>query len=375
MMTIPCVDLSREPDTLRARILNRIADISKKGEYILGSEVSAFEEAFARYLGVNHCVGVASGTDAILLSLLALGIGRGDEVIVPAMTFIATVAPLVHLGITPVLVDIAADVPTIDVDAIEKAITPKTKAIMPVHLHGHPADMETILQIAKRYKLSVIEDACQAHGSEVKLKAGAIGDVGCFSFYPSKNLGAWGDGGAVVTNDESLAAAIRLLRDHGQREKYVHTVMGYNSRLDAIQAMVLQAKLPLLDQWNTKRRVIAALYNRLLRDLPVRLPIERQGVQTNYHVYQIRTKRRGDLHAYLKRQGIHTSYHYPIPLHLQPALRLRSGQALPFLGYKKGSFPQAERFADETLSLPMFPFLTEKEVQVVARSMHRFYGV
>lgn len=364
-VNIPFVDLSREPDALRAQILKRIDGVATRGSYILGAQVEAFEEAFARYLGVQHCIGVASGTDAILLSLVALGISKGDEVIVPAMTFIATVSPLIHLGIKPVLVDIAADVPTVDVTNIEKAITGKTKAIIPVHIHGHPVDMERIMQIARKHILFVIEDAAQAHGSEIKLKAGAIGDVGCFSFYPSKNLGAWGDGGMIATNSEGIAHRVRLLRDHGQKKKYVHTAVGYNSRLDAIQAVVLQAKLPLLDEWNTKRRTIAVLYNRLLRDLPVRLPIQREGVQTNYHVYQIRTKRRNDIHEYLEKQGIGTSYHYPIALHLQPAFK--------YLGYKKGSFPQSELFATETLSLPMFPYLTKKEVKLISAAIHAFF--
>ena len=364
-MTIPFVDLSREPERLLWQIRKRIQSVVKRSNFILGNEVSEFENAFANYLGVKYCVGLASGTDAILLSLRALGIGVGDEVILPAMTFIASVSPLIHLGIKPVLVDITADIPNIDITKIEKAITIKTKAIIPVHLHGHPADMERIMDIAKKYKLVVIEDAAQAHGAQVKRKAGTIGDVGCFSFYPSKNLGAWGDAGALVTENEDIAKQVRLLRDHGQKEKYEHSILGYNSRLDTIQAVVLKSKLSYLDEWNTKRRDLAHQYNKLLIDLPIRLPREKKGVRAIYHVYQIQTKQRDKLHDYLRKQGIGSSYHYPIPIHLQSALKS--------LGYKKGSFPVSERFATETLSLPMFPYLKKREVRYISDTIHAFF--
>ncbi len=390
VMNIPFVDLSRQPKKLHTTIHEKLKNVIGKGNFILGHEVGEFEDAFAKYLGVKHCVGLASGTDAILLSLMALGLKEGDEVIVPAMTFIASVAPLIHLRIKPVFVDIASDIVNIDVTRIEKAITKKTKAIIPVHLHGFPADMNAIMDIAHRYKLFVIEDAAQAHGALIKCKmlnakckietqkytskkrdeennwkkVGTIGDIGCFSFYPSKNLGAWGDAGALVTKSDEIAGRVRLLRDHGQEAKYVHSILGYNSRLDTIQAVVLSAKLSYLDFWNKKRRQTAQLYSQRLRDLPVVLPAELVGTRAIYHVYQIRTKLRDQLHAYLIKQGIHTSFHYPIPLHLQPALK--------FLGYKKGSFPVSERFADETLSLPMFPYLSHREVRFVANYIHRF---
>lgn len=366
--SIPLVDLSRQYKGLKKEIDNAVVKILAQGNFILGQELEEFEQEFAQYCSVKHCIGVASGTDALHLSLRALDIGPGDEVITVPNTYIATVFPIVAVGATPVLVDIHPDTYQIDPDRIEKAITKKTKVIIPVHLFGIPAAMDRIMSIARRHKLYVIEDACQAHGSSFNgKKCGTFGHLGAFSFYPGKNLGAAGDGGAVVTDKKQLARKIRALRNIGQFEKHKHDLLGHNSRLDTLQAVILSAKLKMLDSWNDERRSLAKLYDSLLTDLPLVLPPGLNGDYTqNYHLYVIRVKQRDKLLEFLKANGIFAGIHYPIPVHLQKSLK--------HLKYKRGHFPVTEAYAKEIISLPIFPGLTEKEVGEVSKAIHEFFS-
>lgn len=364
---IPLVDLTRIPKPLKELINKNISDVIDSSDFTLGKKLNEFEEKFASYVGTKYCVGVASGTDAILLSLKALGLGPGDEVIVPSFTFIATVTPLLMLGIKPVFVDIKSDLPLIDTTQIEKAVTKKTKAIIPVHLYGFPADMEKILDIAKKHNLYVIEDACQAHGSQLRgKKMGSFGIANAFSYYPSKNLGAYGDAGAVTTSNRKIYEKLLSLRHHGQKEKYVHLLLGYTSRLDTLQAAVLDAKLDYLDEFNNQRRKIAKLYDSLLERLPLKtFKAEKESIG-NYHIYAIRTKGRDALFKFLHENRVSCGIHYPIPLHLQPALKN--------LGYSKGEFPNSEKLAEECLSLPIFPGMTEEEVEKIADLIEKFHN-
>ena len=307
--------------------------------FILGKNVAAFEKEFAAYLGAKYAIGVSSGTEAIHLTLRACGIQSGDEVITVANTAVPTVCGITSAGVKPVFVDIDPETYNMDPGQIENIISPRTKAILPVHLYGQSADMDPILQIAKKHNLKVIEDACQAHGAEYKgKKAGTLGDAGCFSFYPSKNLGAYGDGGMVVTNNKDIADKLYLLRNYGQKDRYHHYLKGFNSRLDEIQAAVLRVKLKYLDGWNDKRRKLTRLYNSLLRDI-VDTPIEKDFAKHIYHLYVIRTKNRDPLQKYLKEKEIGTNIHYPIPIHEQEAYK--------DLGYKKREFPITENYAQE----------------------------
>ncbi len=364
---IPFIDLKRQYSLLGSEVEASIKKVMEEGDFILGHEVTLFEKEFAQYCQIKYAVGVACGTDAILLALKALGIGPSDEVIIPVNTFIATVLPVITLGATPIFIDIDKNTYNIDTDKIEEKITKKTKAIIPVHLYGQVANMEKIMSLARKYNLHVIEDACQAHGSKYKgRKAGSFGDIACFSFYPGKNLGAYGDAGAITTNSKELSDKIKILRNVGQKEKYHHIELGYNSRLDTIQASVLRVKLPHLDKWNKKRRQRAELYKKFLSGLDIVLPYEPDENLSNYHLYVIRVKKRASLLSYLKGQGIHCGIHYPIPLHLQTCMKS--------LGYRKGDFPIAEQYARETISLPMFPELTEKEVELIATHIRKFYG-
>lgn len=368
-MRIPFVDLTRQSRKINTLILYKIGEIIDNGSFILGKEVGQFEKKFAKYIGAKYCIGVASGTDALLLSLRALGIGKDDEVIVPAFTFIASVSPIILLGAKPILVDILPDKPTINYSKIENAITERTKAILSVHLYGYPCDMGKINKIAKKHNLFVIEDACQAHGSEYKnKKAGTFGDIAAFSFYPGKNLGAYGDAGAIVTSNRLLAEKVRMLRDHGQKKKYRHEIIGYNSRLDTINAAVLITKLSYLDEWNRRRKEIAKLYDKLLSDLQISFSHKNKDLMftSNYHLYVVQTARRDALYKYLKSKNIFCGIHYPIPLHLQPALKN--------LGYKRGLFPNSEKLANVCLSLPMFPKLTEKEIHFISIQIHKFFN-
>lgn len=364
---IPLVDIARQDKKIVPQIIKSIRKVIKRGDFILGEDVEKFEEEFANYCGVKHCIGVASGTDAILLALRALGIGSGDEVIIPANTFISTVLPVIYLGAKPVLIDIDKDTYNINVSKIEEKISKNTKAIISVHLFGQIAEMDKIIKIAKKHKLFVIEDAAQAHGSTFKnKKAGSFSDIACFSFYPGKNLGAYGDSGAIVTNDKTLADKIKVLRNIGQVKKYTHVEKGYNSRLDTLQAAVLRIKLRELDKWNKERRSLAALYNRLLSGLPVSIPIQADGSISNYHLYVIRVSRRDSLLKYLHERKIFAGIHYPVPIHLHKALR--------DLPYKKGDFPVTEKYSKEILSLPIFPGMSKKEVDIIAETIKSFYG-
>ncbi len=363
---IPLVDLSRQYKTIRKEVNRAVQDVIDKTDFILGNEVREFEKDFAQFCDVKYAVGVDSGTGALELALHVLGVGKDDEVITVPNTFISTVLPILAVGARPVFVDVAQENLSMNVALVEQYITPRTKAIIPVHLFGLPVDIDPILRLAKKYKLAVIEDACQAHGAMYKgRKAGSIGDVGCFSFYPSKNLGAFGDAGAVTTNRKDIGEKLRILRNIGQKQKNVHSVLGINSRLDTIQAAMLRVKLPYLDQWVQKRRQLAHRYNTSLVDLPIALPIELESMKSSYHLYVIRTPRRDQLKRYLEDNGVLCSIHYPIPIHLQPCMKV--------LGYKRGDFPISERSAREVLSLPLYPELKAEEVDVVAHTIRSFF--
>ncbi len=360
---LPFVDLKSQYLSIKQEVDAAIQRVLDNTSFILGREVEAFESAFAEYVGAKFCVGVSNGTAAVQLAVTACGIGSGDEVIVPANTFFATAEGVSTAGATPVFVDADARSYTIDVDKIEAAITDRTRAIMPVHLYGQSADLDPILAIAaERHNLVVIEDAAQAHGSLYKGKpVGALGRAGCFSFYPGKNLGAYGEGGAVVTNDEEVARHLRLLRDHGSERKYHHEIIGYNFRLEGIQGAVLGVKLKHLDRWNDLRREHAARYDELLSQTGLRLPREMDYARHVYHLYVVQTDDRDALQTSLNEAEIQTGIHYPIPIHLQPAYA--------FLGHKVGDFPESESQARRVLSLPMFPELTDSQIEEVVSAI------
>jgi dTDP-4-amino-4,6-dideoxygalactose transaminase len=359
---IPFVDLKAQYASLRTEVNAAIQGVLDSCQFILGSEVAAFEEEFAAYCNARHGVGVNTGTSALHLALLAAGIGPGDEVITVPFTFVATVSAICYTGATPVFVDIDPQTFTMDTSAIEAAITERTKAILPVHLYGQPAEMDVILEIARRRGLVVIEDAAQAHGAEYKgRRVGALGDLGCFSFYPGKNLGAYGEGGMVVTNDPEYARKIRMLRDWGAEKKYQHVLKGYNFRLEGLQGAVLRVKLRHLETWTEARRAVARNYDRLLADSGVPTPQMLADVRHVFHIYAIRTARRQACHEALLAQGIQTGIHYPIPVHLLPAFT--------DLGYRAGQFPHAEQAAREVLSLPMFAELTMDQCEEVVRAV------
>jgi dTDP-4-amino-4,6-dideoxygalactose transaminase len=361
---IPFVDLGAQYRSIKAEVDAAIAGVLETCEFTLGREVAAFEDEFAAYCQATHGIGVNSGTSALHLALLAAGVGAGDEVVTVPFTFIATVSAIAYTGATPVFVDIDPQTFTMDVTAIEAAITERTKAIMPVHLYGQPADMDPILEIARTHGLVVIEDAAQAHGAEYKgRRAGSLGDLGCFSFYPGKNLGAYGEGGMVVTDDPAYARTIRMLRDWGAEHKYQHVVKGYNYRLEGMQGAVLRVKLRHLEDWTEARRAAAARYDHLLGASGVATPEVSPAARHVYHIYAIRTARRQELQGALQAHGIHTGIHYPVPVHLQPAFA--------DLGYRIGQFPNSERAAGEVLSLPMFPELTPEQCETVSRAVRR----
>ncbi len=359
---VPFVDLGAQYKTLRAEIDAAIARVLENTNFILGEEVDLLEKDFADYCDASGAVGVDSGTSALELALRAFGIGEGDQVITVANTFIATALAISNTGARPILVDCAPDTYNIDVAKIEAAITPRTRAILPVHLYGQPADMDAILDIARRHDLVVVEDACQAHGARFKgHRVGSLGDAAAFSFYPAKNLGAYGDGGMVVSNRPEVIDSVRMLRNYGQKQKYHHMLRGYNRRLDTIQAAVLRVKLRHLDAWNQARRQHAATYNTLLAHLPLDRPIEAKDAEGVYHLYVIRVSERDRVQAHLKDREIHTGIHYPIAIHRQPAYHE--------LGYSQGSFPVAEAYADRILSLPMYAELSEPAIQRVATAL------
>ena len=357
-MNIPFVDLQTQYQGLKPEVDAAVLAVMQRGDFVLGRAVAEFEKAFAEYCGAEYCVGVDSGYSALELIIRAYDIGPGDEVITAANTFIATTLAISNAGATPVLVDCDPETYNLDANKIEAAITSRTKAIMPVHLYGQTADMDAILAIARKHKLYVFEDAAQASGARYKgRRAGSLGHAAAFSFYPGKNLGAYGDGGAVTTNDPDVAEKIRLLRNIGQKIKYFHEIKGFNHRLDTMQAAVLGVKLPYLDGWNASRRRAAATYADLLADLPLITPTTSDDTEHIFHLYVVRVADREALMDDLKSKGIATGLHYPIPIHLQPAYAE--------LGYKRGDFPVTEEYAELILSLPIFPELDDDKVTYV----------
>jgi len=355
---IPFMDLKAQYESIKDEVLSAVSATLASTQFVLGKEVAAFEEEFAAYSGGKFGIGVNSGTSALHLALLAAGIGPGDEVITVSCTFVATVAAIDYAGARPVFVDVEPQTLNMDPRQVEAAITTRTKAIMPVHLHGQPADLDPILAIARRHGLKVIEDAAQAHGAEYKGKrAGSIGDLGCFSFYPGKNLGAYGEGGMVVTNSEDYAHIIRLLRDWGQERKYHHVLKGFNYRMDGVQGAILRVKLRHLEAWTEARRQHAAYYNTLLADAGVQTPTEMPYARHVYHVYGVRVSERDRVQEALQAKGIQTGIHYPIPVHLQ--------KAYENFGGGRGDLPVTEKAAAELLSLPMFPELQNAQIEAV----------
>jgi len=362
---IPMVDLRLQYLDIREEVDEAIEGVLKKGWFILGENVESFEREFASYCNAKYAVGVASGTDAIYLALLACNIQTGDEVITVSHTATGTVLAITHTGATPVFIDIDPDTYNMDVSLLKEHITSKTRAILPVHLYGQPVDMQPAMQLARLYNLKVIEDACQAHGAEYNgEKVGTIGDIGCFSFYPTKNLGAYGDGGMAITNNERLADRIRSLRNYGQREAYHSLIRGINSRLDEIQAAILRVKLKKLEQWNNSRRAKARLYNQLLQNTDVITPVEKEYSKHVYHLYVTRSKHRNSLKEYLKSKGITTNIHYPIPVHLQ--------KAFADLKPQKGCLPTTEQYANEILSLPLYPELRQEQIEYICDAIAKF---
>lgn len=376
-MKVPFADLGLQHEEIKREMNLAIAGVIKSGDFILGTEVEAFEKDFAGFCGVKYAVGVSSGTAALFLSVLCLGIGPQDEVIIPDFTYIATALAVSYTGAKPVFVDIEEDTYNIDVTKIRKAITKHTKAIIPVHLYGQCANMPEIIKIAKEYNLKIIEDAAQAHGAvyyggrrtkdegRLGVKTGAMGDIGCFSFYPTKNLGALGDGGMIVTHKEDIYKKLLMLRDYGRVSKYEHAIIGYNSRLDTLQAAILRVKLRRLNHWNKMRKIAAGFYNECFCGAKtVITPYESAFAEHIYHVYSIRVKKRDALFLELKNKGIGVLIHYPIPVHLQEAYK--------GLGYKKGDFPLSERIAGEIMSLPIYPHIKETQIKYIANTIIKF---
>jgi dTDP-4-amino-4,6-dideoxygalactose transaminase len=362
---IPFMDLKAQYHSIKPEIDAAVIDVFESTQFVLGSAVVAFEKSFAAYARSEHAFGVNSGTSALHLALLAADIGRGDEVITTPFTFVATVSAIDYSGAKPVFVDIDPKTYSIDPAKIEAAITPKTKAIMPVHLHGRPADMDPIVEIAKRHKLVVIEDAAQAHGAEYKgRRVGSIGDLGCFSFYPGKNLGAYGEGGAVTTSNAAYARKVRMLRDWGAEKKYHHELKGFNYRMEGVQGAVLGVKMKYIEGWTESRRTHAARYDQLLAGAGYEPPVAPSDMRHVHHVYAVYHAKRDALMAHLTAKGVSTGIHYPIPVHLQPCFAE--------LGHKAGDFPLAEKASAQTLSLPMFPEMTAAQQDEVVAALKSF---
>jgi dTDP-4-amino-4,6-dideoxygalactose transaminase len=356
------VDLERQYASIRDEIDTAVLGAIASTQYVLGEELARFEREFASYCETDHCVGVSSGAAAIQLALEALGVSHGDEVIAPANTFFGSVMPVLRLGATPILVDCDEETATISPEAVAAAIGPRTKAVLAVHLYGQPARVGALQELCTTHGLALVEDACQAHGARYEgRRTGSLGRIAAFSFYPSKNLGAYGDGGAITTDDPELAEWIRILRNVGQSGTYKHVALGSNERLDTIQAAVLRVKLRHLDRWNTLRRKHADAYGKALSEAEVRTPQTAPWAEHVWHLYVIRTERRGELRDALASRGIATGMHYPLPLHLQPALA--------HLGYRRGAFPETERWSRELLSLPMFAELDRPEIDRVAAAI------
>jgi len=365
VQSVPFVDLGAQLEPLADQIFEVMEDVVNRSAFILGPEVTQFEQNFADYCETKYAVGVDSGTSALELILRAYNIGPGDEVITAANTFIATVLAITHTGAKPVLVDIDPNTYNIDIFEMDKAINERTRAVIPVHLYGHPADMDPILKLAESNNLIVVEDACQAHGARYNgTRVGGIGHAAAFSFYPAKNLGAFGDAGMVVTNDVRVCETIRMLRDQGQRSKYHHEIKGHNHRLDNIQAAILDIKLNQLDNWNAARRRNAARYNQLLSGSGVIIPHTAPYAEPVYHLYVIRVDARDELIAHLAEKGIATGIHYPIPIHFQPAYK--------DLGYHRGDLPTTEQYAKQILSLPMYPDMEAGVIEYVAYLINEF---
>ena len=366
---IPLVDLKAQYATIRDEVRAAIDDVLESMQLTIGPNVKAFDQEFASYVGTKHSVGVGSGTDALQLAIRACGVSAGDEVITVSHTFFATVEAILYANARPILVEVDEKTMNIDPAAVAAAITPRTKAIIPVHLYGRAVDLKPLKQIAQDRNIMIIEDAAQAHGAvtdEGSTKAGASGRVGCFSFYCSKNLGAYGEAGSITTSDDRLAEELRALREHGQSTRYYHPVVGYNARLDEIQAAILRIKLRRLPGWNKRRREVARAYDKLLDGLGVIRPEIPNGERHVFYVYCIRIPggRRDDLRKYLGERGIGTQIHYPVPIHLQ--------QSAEFLGYRRGDLPVTERLASEVLSLPMYPELTDEQIDRVTTSIREF---
>lgn len=366
MLKVPFLDLQVQYRGIRDEVAQAIQQVLDDSAFISGPYVEKFESEFARFCGCRHAAGTSNGTSALWMTLVALGVGPGDEVITVPNTFIATAEAISLSGARPVFVDVDEHSYTMDIALLERAITPKTRAIIPVHLFGQPADMDPIMEIAKKNGLFVVEDACQAHGAEYRGRpAGTIGDAGCFSFYPGKNLGAYGEAGAVITENPALAEKIRTLRDHGQTRKYYHAVVGWNGRMDGIQGAVLSVKLKYLAQWNEARRDNAAIYDGLLGHLDkIILPRQMPYAKHVYHIYAVRVKNRDELARRLAEKNIGCLIHYPLPVHLQ--------DAYSYCGLPKGSFPVAEKCAEQFLSLPMYPELTKEQIETVVDEIKNF---
>ncbi len=356
---IPFINLKEEYRLIGKELNPKIHSILENGFFVLGEEVRNFEEEFSKYMGSKYAVSVNSGSDALFLAIKSLGIGIKDEIITVSHTYISSVDAIVRNGAKPVFVDIDPETYCIDTSRIEEKITENTKAILPVHLYGHPADMDPLQEVALKHDLFIIEDACQAHAAEYNgMKVGNLGNLGCFSFYPTKNLGAYGDGGMIVTDDAELSELLKQFRNYGQSKKYYHDFQGYNSRLDELQASVLRVKLKHLDDWNKKRRKIAEIYNAHLKDLDLILPVEKEGSKHVFHLYVIRCKNRDSLKEELLKKGIQTQIHYPIPIHKQKAYQNSIVE-----------LPVTEKVCNEILSLPMNPFLKEDEVIYICEMM------
>ena len=363
---IPYLDLAAQMRPLRAEIEAALAQALDKCTFCLGPDVAAFEAEFAAFCGVKHCVGVNSGTSALHLAMRLLNIGPGDEVITTPYTFVATSWAISYVGAKPVYVDIEDATFNLNPELVEKAVTSRTRAILPVHLYGQPCALDELLAIANKRGLALVEDAAQAHGALYKgRRVGGLGQIGCFSFYPGKNLGAYGEGGALVTNDGAFAARARALREHGSSVRYYHDEIGYNYRMEGFQGAVLRVKLRHLNRWVEERRRVARRYTELLADTPLKLPVEAQGVQSAWHLYVVRHPRRDELKKHLEEHGIGCALHYPLPLHVQ--------KCYAHLGYKAGDFPVAEKAARECLSLPIYPEMTDEQVKRVAEVIRDFF--
>ncbi len=359
---VPLANLRAQYAQLRNEVSRALLQVAESGVYVLGPRVAEFEEAFAAQLGVRHCIGVNSGTSALHLALIAAGVGPGDEVITTPMTFIATSWAISYVGARPIFVDVDPRTYTLDPAEVERRLTPRTRALVPVHLYGQPADLGPLLELSRRYGIALIEDAAQAHAARYRDRwAGTFGQCGCFSFYPGKNLGACGEAGAVVTDDERIAVRVRALRDHAQEQRYQHGEIGFNYRMDALQGAVLRIKLNYLREWTQARRLLARRYLDLLQELPLQLPMQAPDRRHSWHLFVVLYPHRDRLRAELEARGIQTGLHYPIPVHLQPAYR--------HLGYQAGDFPVAERIAAECLTLPLFPEMSAPQQDLVIEAL------